>query len=188
MFDAPLLTRATDVIATLRAARLHLATAESCTGGLIAALLTEIAGASDVVDCGFVTYSNEAKTALVGVPSDLIAQHGAVSREVAIAMATGALARTRQVKLAQLPSRSLALLAPVVAPRKNQLAWFTSRLPTPPQRPCTAPVVLATSDGTTSASRLQPLPWTSSRKSQRAYKLLAQRHRRSGKFPQRTLE
>jgi nicotinamide-nucleotide amidase len=72
-----------------------LATAESCTGGLIAAALTAIAGASDVVDRGFVTYSNEAKTDLVGVPAELIASHGAISEAVARAMADGALARSR---------------------------------------------------------------------------------------------
>jgi nicotinamide-nucleotide amidase len=72
-----------------------IATAESCTGGLIAASLTEIAGSSDVVDRGFVTYSNEAKTDLLGVPADLIATHGAVSSEVAAAMALGALAHSR---------------------------------------------------------------------------------------------
>ena len=72
-----------------------IATAESCTGGLIAATLTEIAGSSDVVDRGFVTYSNEAKTDLLGVPADLIAAQGAVSSEVAAAMALGALARSR---------------------------------------------------------------------------------------------
>ncbi|HVI87810.1 MAG TPA: CinA family protein [Dongiaceae bacterium] len=72
-----------------------IATAESCTGGLIAATLTEIAGSSDVVDRGFVTYSNEAKTDLIDVPAALIARHGAVSAEVARAMALGALARSR---------------------------------------------------------------------------------------------
>ncbi len=72
-----------------------IATAESCTGGLIAATLTEIAGSSDVVDRGFVTYSNEAKTDLLGVPATLIAQHGAVSDPVAAAMALGAVSRSR---------------------------------------------------------------------------------------------
>ena len=95
MFDPAMLTHATTVLSSLRTAHLHLATAESCTGGLIAALFTEIAGASDVVDRGFVTYSNEAKTELLGVPAHLIAAHGAVSREVAFAMAEGALHRTR---------------------------------------------------------------------------------------------
>ena len=74
---------------------LKIATAESCTGGLVAALLTEIAGSSAVVERGFVTYSNEAKTELIGVPADLIAAHGAVSEPVARAMAEGALAHSR---------------------------------------------------------------------------------------------
>ena len=74
---------------------LKIATAESCTGGLIAGLLTEIAGSSAVVERGFVTYSNEAKADLVGVPPALIAAHGAVSEPVARAMAEGALARSR---------------------------------------------------------------------------------------------
>ena len=72
-------------------AGLKLATAESCTGGLIAGTLTEIAGSSDVVECGFVTYSNQAKTDMLAVPADLIAEVGAVSAEVAEAMAKGAL-------------------------------------------------------------------------------------------------
>jgi nicotinamide-nucleotide amidase len=72
-----------------------LATAESCTGGMVAAALTDIPGASDVVDRGFVTYSNEAKTEMLGVPAGLIAAHGAVSEPVARAMADGALARSR---------------------------------------------------------------------------------------------
>ncbi|MGI4797726.1 MAG: CinA family protein, partial [Janthinobacterium lividum] len=71
------------------------ATAESCTGGLIVGALTEIAGSSDVVDRGFVTYSNEAKTEMLGVPAGLIGQHGAVSEPVARAMAEGALQRSR---------------------------------------------------------------------------------------------
>ena len=66
---------------------LTLATAESCTGGMVAAALTDIAGSSDVVERGFVTYSNAAKSSLLGVPMALIAEHGAVSREVAAAMA-----------------------------------------------------------------------------------------------------
>jgi len=74
---------------------LKIATAESCTGGLVAALLTEISGSSAVVERGFVTYSNEAKTELIGVPADLIAAHGAVSEPVARAMAEGALAHSR---------------------------------------------------------------------------------------------
>jgi nicotinamide-nucleotide amidase len=69
------------------------ATAESCTGGLVAGALTEIAGSSDVVDRGLVTYSNAAKVSLLGVPETTLARHGAVSRETAEAMARGALAR-----------------------------------------------------------------------------------------------
>jgi nicotinamide-nucleotide amidase len=74
---------------------LRLVTAESCTGGLIAGLLTEIAGSSDVVERGYVTYSNEAKSECLGVPTKSILQHGAVSREVAEAMAVGALAHSK---------------------------------------------------------------------------------------------
>jgi nicotinamide-nucleotide amidase len=74
---------------------LKIVTAESCTGGLIAGLLTEIPGSSDVVECGFVTYSNDSKHELLGVPADLIKQHGAVCAEVARAMALGALNHAR---------------------------------------------------------------------------------------------
>jgi nicotinamide-nucleotide amidase len=83
---------AEQVLARCRARKLMLATAESCTGGMIAAALTDIAGSSDVLERGFVTYSNAAKTELLGVPAELIARVGAVSEEVARAMATGALA------------------------------------------------------------------------------------------------
>lgn len=77
----------------LRTRQWRLATAESCTGGMIAAACTDLAGSSDWFERGFVTYSNEAKTALLGVPAGLIAAHGAVSEEVARAMAQGALGR-----------------------------------------------------------------------------------------------
>lgn len=83
------------VLAHHRGAGKKLATAESCTGGAIAAALTDIAGSSDVFERGFVVYSNEAKSELLGVPAALIARHGAVSAEVAAAMAEGALARSR---------------------------------------------------------------------------------------------
>lgn len=83
------------VLAFCRARRVRLATAESCTGGMIAAALTDIAGSSDVVERGFVVYSNEAKSEMLGVPADLISRVGAVSEEVARAMAEGALARSR---------------------------------------------------------------------------------------------
>jgi nicotinamide-nucleotide amidase len=89
------LAEAESLLAACRAKGVMLATAESCTGGLIAAALTAIAGSSDVVDCGFVTYSNEAKNALIGVPMPLIQAHGAVSEPVAKAMAEGALSRSR---------------------------------------------------------------------------------------------
>lgn len=89
------LTEAERLLAACRDKGVTLATAESCTGGLIAAALTAIAGSSDVVDRGFVTYSNEAKRELIGVPQALIQAHGAVSEEVACAMADGALARSR---------------------------------------------------------------------------------------------
>ena len=94
MIDAEMLGRAAALLAACRAAGLRLATAESCTGGLIAAALTAIAGSSDVVECGFVSYSNAAKTAMLGVPAALIVTHGAVSEQVARAMAEGALARS----------------------------------------------------------------------------------------------
>lgn len=87
--------RAAALLKAYERKNLKIATAESCTGGLVAALLTEIAGSSAVVERGFVTYSNEAKTELVGVPADLIAAHGAVSEPVARAMAEGALSRSR---------------------------------------------------------------------------------------------
>ena len=90
----PLPERAAALLKRYKAAGLRLATAESCTGGLVAARLTEIPGSSMVVDRGFVTYSNAAKTEMLGVPAGLIAQHGAVSEEVARAMAEGALARS----------------------------------------------------------------------------------------------
>lgn len=83
--------RAAALLSLLRSRGLMAATAESCTGGLVAAALTAIPGSSDVVDRGFVTYSNAAKTAMLGVPAELIAAHGAVSEPVARAMAEGAL-------------------------------------------------------------------------------------------------
>ena len=82
---------AKDLLQHLRRRHMRLATAESCTGGLIAATLTEIAGSSDVVERGFVTYSNDAKADLLGVPQAVLAQHGAVSEPAARAMAEGAL-------------------------------------------------------------------------------------------------
>jgi nicotinamide-nucleotide amidase len=95
MLDDAVLRQAAELLEACRAQGMMLATAESCTGGLIAAALTTIAGSSDVVDRGFVTYSNEAKTELVAVPAALIAAHGAVSEPVAAAMAEGAVRNSR---------------------------------------------------------------------------------------------
>ncbi len=83
---------AADTIAALQAARITVATAESCTGGLIASALTSISGSSEVVYGGYVTYANEAKIGMIGVPYGLLKQVGAVSKEVAMAMADGAMA------------------------------------------------------------------------------------------------
>lgn len=91
VFPQALTSRAAALIELFRRKKLMLATAESCTGGLIAGLITSVPGSSDVLDCGFVTYSNAAKTRMIGVPAELITRHGAVSEEVARAMAEGAL-------------------------------------------------------------------------------------------------
>lgn len=94
MFPDSLMIQSAALLDAMRVRGMKLATAESCTGGLIAGALTEIAGSSDVLERGFVTYSNMAKTDLIDVQADLIARVGAVSREVAIAMAEGALSRS----------------------------------------------------------------------------------------------
>lgn len=92
--DAELIALAETVLAENRARGRRIATAESCTGGMVAAALTEIAGSSDVFECGFVTYSNEAKMAMLGVSDDVLTTFGAVSVATAWAMAQGALARS----------------------------------------------------------------------------------------------
>src|SRR5262245_17322036 len=92
MVDRELTEAARALLDLCRRKRLKLAAAESCTGGLLAATLTEIPGSSDVFERGFVTYSNEAKQAMLGVTTTTLAGHGAVSRETAEAMATGVLA------------------------------------------------------------------------------------------------
>lgn len=89
--DEETYARAVAVLDAFRAIGWTLATAESCTGGLVAGALTEVPGSSDVVDRGFVTYSNAAKMAMIGVPEPTLAAHGAVSAETARAMAQGAL-------------------------------------------------------------------------------------------------
>ncbi len=95
MFSPDLLSRATALIDAYRRRGLKLATAESCTGGLIAALITEIPGSSDVFERGFVTYSNEAKQELLGVAEATLETYGAVSEPTAREMVLGALQRSR---------------------------------------------------------------------------------------------
>jgi nicotinamide-nucleotide amidase len=95
MFPPDLLARATELIMRYRGLGLMVATAESCTGGLIAGLLTEIPGSSNVVERGFVVYSNAAKEELLGVPASTLERHGAVSEATARAMAEGALEASR---------------------------------------------------------------------------------------------
>lgn len=90
--DPELIERARALLDLCRAKKLRIAAAESCTGGLVAATFTEIAGSSDVFERGFVTYSDEAKQTMLGVPAATLTSHGAVSRETAEAMAKGALA------------------------------------------------------------------------------------------------
>ncbi|MCS6985843.1 MAG: CinA family protein [Sphingomonadaceae bacterium] len=95
MFDSEVLELARRVVEVNRAAGRRIATAESCTGGLVAAAITSIPGASDVFDRGFVTYSNEAKVELLGVSEEILATLGAVSEATAWAMARGAIAHSR---------------------------------------------------------------------------------------------
>jgi nicotinamide-nucleotide amidase len=94
MFPPDLIAQSEAILDDFRRRGLKLVAAESCTGGLVTAVLTEIAGSSDVVESGFVTYSNDAKHELLGVPGAMLAEHGAVSEPVARAMAEGALARS----------------------------------------------------------------------------------------------
>ncbi len=95
MLPTALVAQAETVLNAARAADMRLTAAESCTGGLIMACLTEVAGCSDVVERGFVTYTNISKHEMLGVPSDVITQYGAVSEPVARAMAEGAVANSR---------------------------------------------------------------------------------------------
>lgn len=95
MTEAPdLRALAEALLAAARAKGAHVATAESCTGGLIGGAITEIAGSSDIFDRGFITYSNAAKIAMLGILPETLAAHGAVSEEIAREMAEGALARS----------------------------------------------------------------------------------------------
>ncbi|MFC4351411.1 CinA family protein [Fodinicurvata halophila] len=100
MFNNDLMKAAAELLEHCRGRSIRLATAESCTGGLLGGLLTEAAGASDVIDCGFIVYSDQAKTELLDVSSELLERHGAVSSETAIAMAEGALARCPDAQIA----------------------------------------------------------------------------------------
>ena len=93
-FEREILVQGSQFLQTCRLKKLKLATAESCTGGLIASLMTAIEGSSDIFDRGFVTYSNEAKIECLGVPFSMINKFGAVSEQVAEAMAEGALANS----------------------------------------------------------------------------------------------
>jgi nicotinamide-nucleotide amidase len=95
MIDDHLRAAAVAVLNLCRERKLMVATAESCTGGLVAGCLTEVPGSSDVVERGFVTYSNDAKQEMLGVGADILREHGAVSRAAAEAMAQGAIARSR---------------------------------------------------------------------------------------------
>lgn len=98
MFDDAIRTRAEEILTLYRDRGLHIVTAESLTGGLIAAALTEIPGASDVVDRGFVVYTYEAKAQTLAVPYELVRACGAVSESVARAMAEGALAKATPLR------------------------------------------------------------------------------------------
>lgn len=113
--------RATRLLDAARRRGWQLATAESCTGGLVAGALTDIPGSSDVVDRGFVTYSNAAKTEMLGVPPDLIAAYGAVSEPVARAMAEGA----RAASATDLAIAITGVAGPGASEAKPEgLVWF----------------------------------------------------------------
>jgi nicotinamide-nucleotide amidase len=113
--------RARAVLAAARARGWRIATAESCTGGLVGAALTDVPGSSDVFDRGFVSYSYPAKIAMLGVPQELLAEHGAVSEPVARAMAEGALRGSS----AQLAVAITGVAGPGGSEEKPEgLVWF----------------------------------------------------------------
>ncbi len=122
MIDAETLAQAARVLDALRRARLRVAMAESCTGGLVTAALTHHPGSSDCVLSGFVTYSDEMKHAVLGVETALLEQVGAVSAEVAAAMAEGALFRSR----ADLAVSITGIAGPggAIAEKPVGLVWF----------------------------------------------------------------
>jgi nicotinamide-nucleotide amidase len=121
------------VLTTARARGWMIATAESCTGGMIATALTDVAGSSDVFERGFVTYAYAAKTDLLGVPQALMTRHGAVSAEVAVAMAEGALRNS--------PADLVVSVTGVAGPgggtadKPVGLVWFASACRGEPARP-----------------------------------------------------
>ena len=118
--------RARAVLQAARARGWMLAAAESCTGGLVSAALTDVAGSSDVFDRGFVVYSYPAKTALLGVPETMLAEHGAVSEPVARAMASGALTASR----AQAAIAVTGVAGPGASDAKPEgLVWFAVASP-----------------------------------------------------------
>jgi nicotinamide-nucleotide amidase len=124
LFPADLAARAAAFLERGKAAGVKIATAESCTGGLVAGLLTEIPGSSAVVERGFVAYSNDAKRDLLGVPADTLAECGAVSEATARAMAEGALAAS-QVDLA-VAVTGIAGPDGGTAEKPVGLVWFAS--------------------------------------------------------------
>src|SRR5256886_14162412 len=137
MAEEELKARARALLDLCRSKRLKLGAAESCTGGLLAATLTEIPGSSDVFERGFVTYSNEAKETMLGVPPLTLKSHGAVSRETAEAMARGVLAPA-PVDLAvsitgiagpggAVPGKPVALLDTAAASRDGRLILQETR-------------------------------------------------------------
>jgi nicotinamide-nucleotide amidase len=95
MLDNDIVDAARQLLDICKRKNLLVATAESCTAGLVAGTLTEVPGTSSILDRGFITYSNDAKHEMLGVPRDILAKHGAVSRETAEAMARGVLGRSR---------------------------------------------------------------------------------------------
>ncbi len=121
---------ATDLLEVCRVRGLKLATSESCTGGLLAAVLTSIPGSSDVYERGFVTYSNEAKVEQLGVDAEMLSRFGAVSAEVALAMAHGALRHSRADLVAAItgvagpgggtPDKPVGLVYVVAARKRSQ--------------------------------------------------------------------
>ena len=128
MFDAEITALATTVLAACRQRGWTVATVESCTGGLVSGALTAIAGSSDVVNGGLVTYANAAKTALAHVPETLLAEHGAVSEPVASAMAVGGRERLAAT-LAVRPGATRARRRRCPAPRSSRAPWRRVRRP-----------------------------------------------------------